>query len=187
METKVIELFIDDIGEWCDKIALVENPAIESDFLAFSKVRENFTADEEKHVITGAVMVPDFKIIRYDENDQPYYVFFSRETIEKISQRWLKEDMNKAFNIEHLFDTSGVSIVESWLKSDMSADKSVAVGLPANLPVGTWFISCKVDNADVWQSIKDGDFKGFSIQGWFHQNDDISDEELMSALSAMFK
>lgn len=181
---KEIELFINEEGEWCDRISLVENPAIMSDFMAFAAVKQNFTTDHERHIITGAVMVPDMRIYRNDEHGE-YMVYFSAETIEKIAHKWIREDMSAAFNLDHTTDTRKVNVIESWLKSDMSADKSVALGLPGDLPVGTWFISAKVDDESIWQQIKAGAFNGFSIQGIFHTEqpqEDISDEEFLQAI-----
>lgn len=151
-------------------ISLVEFPAIESNFLCFSKddAKKYIFADAEKHIITGAVLVPNKRIYRND-NYGEYYVFFSKDTIRRISEQFFANFKNKSFTLEHFDNTNGVCVVESWIK-DSDTDKSVALGLQA--PIGTWFISAKVDSPEVWAGIKEGVYQGFSIAGHFLENDE---------------
>ena len=145
-------------------ISLVEYPAIESNWMCFSKDVKHYTfSDNEKHIITGAVLIPDIKIYRNDGGTE-YNVFFSRETIRKISEQFFSDFKNKSFTLEHGTNTNDVVIVESWIK-ESDTDKSVALGI--NVPDGTWLISAKVNNPELWEQIKAGRFKGFSVAGTF--------------------
>jgi len=145
-------------------ISLVEYPAIESNWLCFSKDTKTYTfSDGDKHIITGAVLIPDKKIYRND-NGTEYNVFFSRETIRQISEQFFNDFKNKSFTIEHGDNTNDVVIIESWIK-ESDTDKSVALGI--NVPDGTWLISAKVHNQNLWEQIKAGHFKGFSVAGTF--------------------
>lgn len=146
-------------------ISLVEFPATEHTFLQFNKDDKKplLFADNEKHIITGAALVPDKRIYRNDENGE-YFVWFSRDTIRKISEQFFNDYKNKAFTLEHGDNTNSVVVVESWIK-DSETDKSVALGLSA--PVGTWFISAKVNSPEIWRAIKEGVYTGFSVAGTF--------------------
>lgn len=162
---KTYELYVDDIDLEEQQIALVEYPAIDVNFMAFNKdeVKQTFTFNEDKHIITGAVLIPDKRIYRYS-NGMEYFVYFGKETIEKVAHEFLTNITR--FNLEHERETSGIKVIESWIKSDIEFDKSVALGMGL-LPIGTWLISAKVDNEEVWKQVKEGTFQGFSIQGTF--------------------
>lgn len=163
---KTFELFVEDSDLDIQQIALVEHPAIEVNFLAFSKDEKNkqiFHFNEEKRIVTGPVLVPDKRIYRYSDGFE-YYVYFGQETIEKVAHEFLG-NINR-FNIEHEKEVEGVKIIESWVKSDLEFDKSVALDMPL-LPVGTWFISAKIDDDETWQNVKNGQFHGFSLEGTF--------------------
>lgn len=169
-----IELLIDETGEWIDRISLVDEPAIEKDFIAFAKEHQIFSADEEKHIITGAVMIPEKRMYREDEKGG-YYVYFSEDTIREAAYRWLKENKNHKFNLDHSTDTNAVSVIESWIVEDPDNDKSSAMGFKS-IPKGTWFISAKVEDETIWEAIKNGTFNGFSIEGMFHFEDPVIEE-----------
>lgn len=169
---KIIELTLTENGEWIDSISLVEDPAIEVDFMTFGKEHFEFKTDDEKHIITGAVMVPDKKMWR--NNFGGCWVYFSEDTCRNAAYRWLMENKNHSFSIHHQNELKDVSVIESWVKED-EADKSTALGF-TNIPRGTWFISAKVDDEDLWQAIKNGEVNGFSIEGVF-KLEEPEDEE----------
>lgn len=146
-------------------ISLVDSPAIESDFLFFSQQKPLYFENDEKKMVYGAALIPDKPIYRRFD-DEEFYVTFSKDVVEKLSQRFLKNGFQKNWTAAHERDIEGVTLTESWIKVDMEKDKSVALGLDANLSEGTWFVGCKVDNDDVWQSIKNGEFHGFSIESF---------------------
>jgi len=164
---KLFELTIDD--EFLDEvfaISLVEDPAIESNFVWFDKEKVQFEKiDNEKRLVVGPVLIPNKKILRIDAMGQPYEVFFKPETIEKLAQGYLKKGYQAKSTLEHEKKISGVTLVESWIKTS-KLDKSNSYGL--NLPVGSWVGMFKVDNDDIWKDyVKNGEVKGFSIEGLF--------------------
>ena len=164
---KLFELTIDD--EFLDEvfaISLVEDPAIESNFVWFDKEKIQFEKiDNEKRLVVGPVLIPNKKILRIDAMGQPYEVFFKPETIEKLAQGYLKKGYQAKSTLEHEKKISGVTLVESWIKTS-KLDKSNSYGL--NLPVGSWVGMFKVDNDDIWKDyVKNGEVKGFSIEGLF--------------------
>lgn len=149
-------------------VSLVTDPAIEENFLYFKKEDgeklEVALESNEKHMVYGAVLVPNRPIYRIDDSGEEFYVEFTKESIEKMSQDYLKSFRQFNATVQHEEEAPEVCMVETWLKSDMEYDKSVALGLNKELPVGTWFAGFKVNNVDVWERIKDGELRGFSVE-----------------------
>lgn len=146
-------------------ISMVECPAIESDFVALEKEEEQkvFLQKEEKFMVYGAALIPDKDIYRND-GEQEFYISFTKESIEKMSQDFMKEYRQHNVTLDHNTDATDVTVVESWLKADEIYDKSVGIGLDKDLPLGTWFVGMKVNQIDVWERIKKGELKGFSVE-----------------------
>lgn len=146
-------------------ISMVESPAIESDFVALKKEEEQrvYLESDVKHMVYGAALIPEKDIYR-NNGEQEFYISFTKESIEKMSQDFLKDYRQHNVTLDHETDASDVTVVESWLKADALYDKSVAIGLDKDLPVGTWIVGMKVNQIDVWDRIKSGELKGFSVE-----------------------
>ena len=168
--TKIVELVIEENYQELaiDAISLVAAPAIESFFVFFGKEKNNLTfakVDEEKRMLVSPALIPNKQIFRYDPNtDSDYYVYFSKDTVRKCSELFLKHNNHHKATHEHNERVSGVLTVESWIKEGDS-DKSKLYGF--DLPNGTWFVKMKIENDDLWQKIKAGELKGLSIEGYF--------------------
>lgn len=163
------EMVIDDTLESdveVQQIAFVDKPAIEKNFMAFKRVELHFATDPQRQIVSGPAMVPDTLIYRRDLAGE-YNVFFSKETIEKIALKFFKKDYQKNLNLFHdpNLPIQGVTIFESFV-SDKSRGIQPMKGFE-DLPDGTWFISAKVENPDVWNKIQTGEVKGFSVEGIF--------------------
>lgn len=163
------EMVIDDNPESdveVSFVALVDKPAIEKNFMAFNDVKLNFAVNEERQIISGPAMVADTLIYRRDAGGE-YNVFFSKETIQEIALKFFKKDYQKNLNLFHdpALSLQGVTIFESFV-SDKSRGVQPMKGFE-DLPDGTWFISAKVENPDVWAKVKSGEVKGFSVEGIF--------------------
>ena len=165
---RIIELILDEEQEdaGIEAISIVESPAIESDFIAL-KHQEIKLAEinKEKRLLMGALLIPNKPIYRKgDEGD--YYIFFSKETVVKASQLYLKNGNQSQTTLEHEKSLNGLTLVESWIVENKEKDKTALYGL--DVPVGTWMGSVKVQNEDVWNDyVKTGKVKGFSIEGYF--------------------
>lgn len=164
----IVELFIDEEDEisGIEAVSIVENPAIEEDFIALKNHEVKFAeVNKEKRILMGAALIPNKPIYRRSEENE-YYIYFSRDTVRKASELFfIKGNYNKS-TLEHGKALSGLVAVESWLVEDSKKDKSAAYGM--NMPVGTWMLSMKVLNDDVWENyVKTGKVKGFSIEGYF--------------------
>ena len=180
----IIELVLDEenneIG--IEAISVVENPAIEEDFIALSNdIIELKEADKEKKLLVGALLIPNKPIYRRSGDDE-YYVFFSKDTVLKASQMYLMNGNQSKATLEHAHDINGLTLVESWIVEDEVHDKSRKYGM--NVPVGTWMGAVKVNNDEVWNDfVKTGKVKGFSIEGYFADKMERPKENLQEELS----
>ena len=166
---EIIELVIDENEELfgIEAISVVENPAIEEDFIALKNQDQIRLAEvsKEKRILMGAALIPDKPIYRKSE-DHEFYIFFSKETVAKASQMYLKAGNQGQATMEHATEKlEGMTVVESWIIEDEVHDKSRKYGL--DMPVGTWMISIKCTNDEVWAKVKEQKIRGFSIEGYF--------------------
>lgn len=148
-------------------MSVVDEPAVESEFIYLSKQQkvDKFVALEtnEKHMIYGCALRPDFPIYRNDSTEE-YYLEFSKEAVEKLARNFMVNGFQQNFTQAHKSEVEGITVTESWIKVDMEKDKSVALGLDADLPVGSWLIGAYCNNADVWDKVKAGTYHGFSCE-----------------------
>jgi len=165
---KIVELILDENQEesGIEAISIVENPAIEEDFVALKSNEIKLAEiDKEKKILMGALLIPNKPIYRNNGEDE-YYIYFSKDTVLKASQMYLTKGNQNNSTLEHQHSLSGLSLVESWLVEDEVHDKSRKYGM--NVPVGTWMGAVKVNNDEVWNDyVKTGKVKGFSIEGYF--------------------
>ena len=174
----VIELIIDpkDEQSGIDAVSVVESPAIEENFVALSKHEvELKEVDKEKRILMGAALIPNKKIYRVNAKKEEYYIYFSEDTVRQAMELFFKNGNQSNATYEHKDAVKGMTVVESWLIDDPKSDKSQLYGF--NLPKGTWMISMKVDNDEVWNDVKAGKVKGFSIEGYFADKLEMSLEQ----------
>lgn len=163
-------------------VSLVEDPAIESNFIALSKQKSSIKLENEKRLLIGAALVPNKPIYR-NVNGNEFYISFDETTIEKLAQDFLANDYQHNITVDHQEDANDIVIVESWIKTSEN-DKSVSYGL--NEPIGTWFIGMKVNNDEIWQRVKDGFYKGFSIEAVVGLDELINNNNLQLAMDKEF-
>jgi len=195
--TSIVELVIDETSEELaiDCISLVSAPAIEQDFVFFGKEKNNLTfakVDEEKRMLISPALIPDKQIFRHDPQTQSdYYVYFSKETVRKASELYLKNNNHHKATEEHSERVSGVLTVESWIIEDTKMDKSTLYGF--SLPKGTWMVKIRIDNDELWSKIKDGSLKGLSIEGYFCDKMEKmaektpTDQDILTALNEIIR
>ena len=134
------------------------------------KYRQVFKIEnEEKRIVSGYFMKADLPIIRLNEDNEKYYVVFRRDTIEKIVNKFFKNGLNANVNLMHdnNLQAKGVYVIESLIidsKRGIKAPKGFE-----DAPDGSWWGSMRVENDEIWQMVKDGSFKGFSVEGMFGQ------------------
>lgn len=163
----IIELFIDEEDEvsGIEAVSVVENPAIEADFVALKNQEYKLAeVDAEKRILLGPALIPNKPIYRRSGENE-YYIYFSRETVRKASQLFFKRGNQNNSTLEHNLPLTGLTVVESWIVEG-EQDKSRLYDM--EVPVGTWMISMKVDNDEIWEDfVKEGKVKGFSIEAYF--------------------
>ena len=148
-------------------VSLVEEEAVESGFIALSKQKQPMDFkihNEEKRMLYGVALRADFPIYRCYGEDE-FYLTFDANAIERLVNKFMSNYGQKSFTIDHMEPAEGIVITESWLVKDTENDKSNALGLE-NVSEGSWIIGCKINNDEIWQSIKEGRWHGFSIESW---------------------
>lgn len=182
---EVYELFIEEDSEFSgvEAISIVEQPAIEEDFVALKAQKVQLAEiDSEKRILMGPALIPDKKIYRRN-GDEEYYIFFSEDTVRKASELFLSRGNQNNSTLEHEYQLKGMSVVESWIVEDEKKDKSALYNL--GMSKGTWMVSVKVNNEEVWQEfVKTGRVKGFSIEGYFSDSSNRPKEEVEEDLCA---
>jgi hypothetical protein len=164
---KVVKCVIDEEGRLgITAMGLVDMPAIEENWIALSKMQLS-AINDERRMLYGPALIPDKEILRYDDKGEAYYVYFEKATVQAIAHQFYKKNLHHNTNLQHEVPVTGVTVVESWLKEGKS-DKSIELGLP-DLPDGTWFIGTKVEDNEVWNDVKEGKVKGYSIEGFFNE------------------
>lgn len=195
---RIVELILDeDSVSGIEAISIVENPAIEEDFIALNSQELHLAeVDKDKQILVGALLVPNKPIYRRKGNDE-YYIYFSKDTIRKAAEMYLIKGNQNNSTLEHHYKLSGLSLVESWIVEDDVHDKSRKYNM--DVPVGTWMGVVKVNNSEVWNDfVKTGKVKGFSIEGYFidkmeRPNEPINDfeeeeaEEMLSYIRRIVK
>ncbi len=177
----------EDTGMFC--ISLVDDPAVMSNFLAFENEKEMMSyavTDEERRLVRGCVMRADFPIFRRDSGLGEYYVIYKAEEIRKMAEKYLAESRQNNVNTMHRHNSfvDGVQMVQYFIKGD-----GVSVEGFDECAEGSLIAEFHVINDEVWASVKDGSFKGFSLEGIFELVPEQSQEETdkkVDVLEGMF-
>lgn len=145
------------------KISMVTEPAIEVDYVALKKQDEVEVklSSDERHICYGPALIPNKDIYR-NNGKQEFYINFTEDSIVKMSQEFMKDYRQHEVNLQHEDEVEDVFVCESWIVEDPYKDKANALGF--NVEKGTWMIAMKVNNDEVWEKVKNGELKGFSVE-----------------------
>ena len=182
MELPIIELTLEELEQGIDATALVENPAIQRNWMAFKEHKDfNFkTHDNDKRILAGALMVADFPMYR-NMNGKEFFVKFSSETIEQLADRMVLNNKLTAFNFEH---DSKKELADMHIQQFFIINTELGVNTPIGfeeLPNGSLFAFVKVNNEQVWNDyVKTGIVKGFSIEGNFATKEEFSEQTFLN-------
>ena len=149
-------------------VALVDQPAIEKNFLAFKAQQPlRFAINDDRQIISGPAMLANTPIYRKDAEYGEYLVVFDKATIQAIVEKFFSKGLMASFNIMHNSNAplNDTCIFESFI-TDAGRGIQPMKGFD-DVPQGSWFISAKVNDAGVWAKIKAGEVKGFSVEGLF--------------------
>jgi hypothetical protein len=181
MDLPIIELTLEDLEQGVDATALVENPAIQRNWMAFKehKSYEFKTHNEDKRILAGALMVADFPMYR-NMNGKEFFVKFSSDTIEKLADRMVLNNKLTAFNFEH---DAKKELADMHIQQFFIINTELGVNTPIGfeeLPNGSLFAFVKVNNEQVWNDyVKTGIVKGFSIEGNFATKEEFSEQTFL--------
>jgi hypothetical protein len=177
---RILELVIDENQEdesGVDQIALVDSPAIMSNWMAFNeqkKVELKFKIqDKEKRIVSGYFMIADLPIARMDDEGKMFYVVFRKDTIQKIVNKFMRNGFNAKINLMH---DSNALAEDVYVIESLIIDSERGIKAPEGfekVPNGSWWGSMRVLNDDVWSMVLDGTFNGFSVEGMFGQDKDF--------------
>jgi len=196
IDTTGLEPYVNQTGETISEEFITPNPC-QTGYIAYgtkikdgkevpncvpktnaSKPKLTFNYDDDKMEITGAALIPNKLIVRTSPTGELYYVYFSEDTVKKLSYKFMREKRLDATNIEHTsIEAKDTYIVESWLIEDSYDDKANALGL--DYPKGSWVITMKTDDPKVWSDIKSGKYAGFSVEGYFSEKAIFNQEDIL--------
>ena len=191
---QTFELTIEDMTDGIYYVSLVSDPAVCVGWQMYSNGAKTLIrmSDEEQHLITGVVMIPDAKIYRRDGVTE-YYVYYSKETIRKMAEKMLREGTGNYNDTEHGgICVEGISLLEVFIKD---AAKGIVPNGFEHLPDGTLFATYHVDSMSLWEDIRNCKYTGFSLEGFFTPKDgdatkenieDMTLKERLSRLLATF-
>lgn len=170
----IYQIQIDELEDMIvDVVSIVEHPATDTNFLAFSntkikgkinKPKTNFQfSSDEKMQLLGVAMIPDLPIYRIEE-DEEFYVIWTKEEIENIVKVFMKNGLTRSMNVEHDAKQNANSFI---FQSFIVDDKIKAPEILGAVPLGSWVIGVQVEDKKLWEDIKAGKRNGFSIEGLF--------------------
>ena len=169
----LLRLTINGDEDGVNIISLVEFPAVERNFIQLSK-EVKLSLNDEKKELLGVALIPDFPIYRRDEQGE-YYITFSAEAIRKAAIDFYKKLNVNMADVEHSHDMeNGITYFQSLI---IDKENGICPTAFKDLPDGTWIVGCKVDNDAVWNAVKSGEVKGFSIDGYFHAEPEKQEEK----------
>ena len=169
----LLRLTINGDEDGVNIISLVEFPAVERNFIQLSK-EVKLSLNDEKRELLGVALIPDFPIYRRDEQGE-YYITFSAEAIRKAAIDFYKKLNVNMADVEHSHDMeNGITYFQSLI---IDKENGICPTAFKDLPDGTWIVGCKVDNDAVWNAVKSGEVKGFSIDGYFHAEPEKQEEK----------
>lgn len=169
----LLRLTINGEEDGVNIISLVEFPAVERNFIQLSR-EVKLSLNEEKQELLGVALIPNFPIYRRDKNGE-YYITFSAESIRKIAIDFYKKLNVNMADVEHTHNLeNGITYFQSLI---IEKEQGICPTAFKDLPDGTWIVGCKVENDKVWNAVKSGEVKGFSIDGYFHAEEPEKQEE----------
>lgn len=154
----IYKISVDSIDDGVFKMSIVDDPAVDVNFLKFNKQKPIYVFNEEKRIITGVALRANYPIYR-SINGESFYLIFTPEEIEKMAYRFMKNQLLNNVNINHSTDVNGIYLIESFI---LKAEHNMEAF--NDIEKGSWMVSYKVENDKVWNDIKGGKLKGFSVE-----------------------
>lgn len=177
----------DDLETGVEYVALVDDPAILRTWQAFNSHHQRYRVDAGRRIVQGPMMIPNLPIYRNDPTHGEHFVTYTKESIEKICQKFFRQKNTGNVNLMHLpaATTNGAFMFESFL-----TDESRGIKAPegfTNLPDGTWFGSYLITDEAIWKEVQAGTFSGFSVEGFFNYENskDVDSKYIENLITAI--
>lgn len=190
-EFPIYEALLTDVTDGIYTVSLVDAPAVQSNWMYFKEDRKPLqfkVENEEKRLVMGVVMRADYPIYRISPNGEEYYIKFSKETIENLAEKMLFDNTNNNINLNHNPNdyVEDVYLREIFIKS---VEKGINPKGFEDIEDGSLFAIYKIHSDDVWERVKKGEFKGFSIEVLVHSQEvEMEDEtQLLSEILDLLK
>ena len=195
---QTIELFIKDESEdGVFAISLVDEPAIESDFLALSKQDNNKfninlkEVDKKRKVVVGYALIPDLKIPRYKDGKE-FNIVMSKETVALAAKLYMSNLNGANVTSQHEKPVQGCCVIESWIIEDAKNDKANIYNLEPAPKGGEWVVMMSLTDEE-YSKVEDGEYNGFSIEAMFQgfdeleQSKELTEDELIEKIKELLK
>lgn len=158
-----------DDGTGIFKVAICDDPAIESGFQAFNNEKQLLKysiQDEEQRIVLGCLMRNSFPIYRRNADNFEYFIVYTRDTIEQMAAKWLASDNVNNINLNHRegTDQDGIYLMQAFIKDSTKGISPIGF---EDIEDGSLFAQYKIMNDEVWNAIKEGTYVGFSLEGYF--------------------
>ena len=156
----IYNVTLEDDADGVFMMSIVDTPAVDSNFLKFNKHRQKviYHFNDEKRIITGVALRANYPIYRFDGKDE-FYVQFTPKDIEIMANKFMKEKKLNNVNVDHNKDVDGIYLIESFILSERHNYPEFE-----DVDLGSWIVSYKVENQEVWEAIKSGKLNGFSVE-----------------------
>lgn len=184
-ELDTFRITINEEDEGVDFISFVDNPAIKKEFVAFSENMKVYF-NEELRIITTPVLIPRQKIYR-NQGGKEFNLIALEEDVEKIYNKFVKDANFNKLNLMHQAGTE-LNNTDAHLIEIFLSDERRGISNPKafkDLPNMTWFVSYKITSDKLWNDIKEGTFKGVSLEGNLGIMDFDEDKQIDSLLQEL--
>lgn len=186
----IFQANVDEEGTGMFVVSLVEEPAVEVSWQLFDKAKQTFKVENpDLQLITGVVMLADTPIYRYDPTYGEYYIVFSKDTIEKMVQKFFKEGYQENVDNDHTFNLiDGIELQQAFIKD---TDKGISPKGFEDVPDGSLFFTYKVTSDELWEKVRTGSWTGFSLAGTFDMEQafakvvDKDEEEILNLIQTL--
>lgn len=163
----VYEAVLEEQGDGMIRISLVDSPAVEADFLAFERSARpqmyNVQSDDRR-IVRGVVMRANYPIFRRDADGFEYWITFSPAVIRQMAEKYIAENKCNAIDLDHdEVEIGGVQMVQLFIKDTEAGINPAGF---EDIEDGSLFGEFHIINDEVWQAVKDGTYRGFSIELW---------------------
>lgn len=186
----IFQANVDEEGTGMFVVSLVEEPAVEVSWQLFDKAKQTFKVENpDLQLITGVVMLADTPIYRYDPTYGEYYIVFSKDTIEKMVQKFFKEGYQENVDNDHTFNLiDGIELQQAFIKD---TEKGISPKGFEDVPDGSLFFTYKVTSDELWEKVRTGSWTGFSLAGTFDMEQafakviDKDEEEILALIEKL--